>query len=257
MKTKEKTLPRNLAATQLGFESPDPVIGAFPVVTDPKPPPYQSRRNSQDQPRRNSRSFERKNTQRNFSKSPSGNRYNSRGRKTEKKGDKKYDKKGGISARERSNSRYSSASKSKSSSASRHSSYSGRSSPASRSSSTASLNGQLRAVQYHTSFSRSKNRKQKVPMRSLFRNRSDSNSSALWEQSYFLETPNSERFKDVQKTGNCLRCYSNKHKARDCRRFTKPCPSPCPACKYLYHEHRECHVYDMQGNEKQKNVRRM
>ena len=161
-----------------------------------------------------------------------------------------------MSARARSNSRYSSDSKSRSRSTSRQSSYSRNSSPASRSSSTASLNGQLRAVQYHTSFSRSKN-KQKVPMRSLFRNRSDSNNSALWEQSYFLETKNPEKFKDVLKVGNCLRCYSNKHKARDCRRFTKPCPIPCPACKYLYHEHRECHVYDMQGNEKQKNVRRM
>jgi YesN/AraC family two-component response regulator len=135
---------------------------------------------------------------------------------------------------------------------SNNSAYSNQSRASSRASSTSSLDGQLKAVQYHTTASHSRNKHQKVKMPSLFRNQSPS-SRKVWEDSYFMETKNPEKFKDVMSSKKCLRCYSSKHLANACRRFRTPCPTPCIYCRYLFHPHSECHMHDSAGSVRSKN----
>ena len=180
------------------------------------------------------------------SKSPNregGKPYPPRGRQTAKTKDKR---KGTTpdQSKERS--------KERSRGNSNNSAYSNQSRASSRASSTSSLDGQLKAVQYHTRESRSRNKHQKVKMPSLFRNQSPS-SRKVWEDSYFMDTKNPDKFKDVMSSKKCLRCYSSTHLANACRRFRTPCPTPCFYCRYLFHPPSECHMHDSAGSVRSKN----
>ena len=59
---------------------------------------------------------------------------------------------------------------------------------------------------------------------------------------YFLET-SGEKFQDVRASGICLRCYSNKHRAAMCKLFTRPTPTLCKKCHYLFHPTGFCPNY--------------
>ena len=52
------------------------------------------------------------------------------------------------------------------------------------------------------------------------------------------------------KDGRCLRCWSNEHRAAACPAYTKPAPSPCRFCHYLYHPSDLCLYYDADGKSK-------
>ena len=64
--------------------------------------------------------------------------------------------------------------------------------------------------------------------------------------SYFFKT-NPERFKTVMQDGRCLRCWSPSHRAAACPVYTKPTPSPCRFCHYLFHPTDMFRFYDEQG----------
>ena len=63
-----------------------------------------------------------------------------------------------------------------------------------------------------------------------------------------LLSTTADKFKNVWKQKRCLRCYSDKYRARQCPHFTTPTTTPCHYCWYLYHDTTACPYYDQ--NEK-------
>ncbi len=110
--------------------------------------------------------------------------------------------------------------------------------PASRNN---SLCAEMEACQYYSVHSQSPNRR-KVSIPSVFRRPLTPRSLSHMKGNYFLET-SGEKFQDVRASGRCLRCYSDKHRAAMCKRFTRPTPTPCKKCHYLFHPTESCHNY--------------
>ena len=104
-----------------------------------------------------------------------------------------------------------------------------------------SLCAEMDACQYYSVHSQSPNRR-KVSIPSVFRRPLTPRSLSHIKGNYFLET-SGETFKDVRASGRCLRCYSNKHRAAMCKLFTRPTPTPCKKCHYLFHPTESCPNY--------------
>jgi hypothetical protein len=63
------------------------------------------------------------------------------------------------------------------------------------------------------------------------------------KDSYFFKT-SGEKFKLVRQDG---RCFSKSHLASACKIYTRPTPSPCKFCIYLFHASDNCRFYDQNG----------
>ena len=86
-------------------------------------------------------------------------------------------------------------------------------------------------------------------MSSVFRRPLTPKTYSALKGSYFFDT-NPERFKSVMQDGKCLRCWSTSHRAAACPAYTRPTPSPCRFCHYLYHPSDLCLFYDAHGKPK-------
>ena len=118
--------------------------------------------------------------------------------------------------------------------------------PPSRSASTTSWNAEVDALQYHSIHSNSPGPRRKQSMPSMFRRPLTPKTFQHLKDSYFFKT-SAEKFKNVRQDGRCLRCFSKLHRASACPTYTKPTPSPCKFCWYLYHSSDQCRFYDKDG----------
>ena len=123
------------------------------------------------------------------------------------------------------------------------------SSSAPRSASTNAYMAELDVLQYYSIHSQSPSTNRKRSMSSVFRRPLTPKTYSDLKGSYFFKT-NPERFKTVWKDGRCLRCWSKEHRAAACPVYTKPTPSPCRFCHYLYHPSDLCLYYDAEGKSK-------
>ena len=105
---------------------------------------------------------------------------------------------------------------------------------------------ELDVLQYYSIQSKSPNTNRKRSMSSVFRHPLTPKTYSELKGSYFFKT-NPERFKTVMEDGRCLRCWSQTHRAAACLVYTKPTPSPCRFCHYLFHPSDLCQFYDEQG----------
>ena len=106
---------------------------------------------------------------------------------------------------------------------------------------SSSLCAEIDACQYYSVHSQSPNRR-KVSVPSVFRRPLTPRSLSHMKGNYFLNT-SGEKYKDVRASGRCLRCYSNKHRTAMCKLFTRPTPTPCKKCHYLFHPDEACPNY--------------
>ena len=108
----------------------------------------------------------------------------------------------------------------------------------------------LECLQYYSRYSQSPNsvRKQSIP--GIFRRPLTPNSKAHLKTNYFYSTSGDGKFKDVRQKGFCLRCYGSDHKASLCKRYTRPCPTPCRNCMHLFHPTEDCKFYTQGGSSK-------
>ena len=106
----------------------------------------------------------------------------------------------------------------------------------------------LECLQYYTRYSTSPNqiRKQSVP--GIFRRPLTPKSKSHLQTTYFYSTSGDTKFKDVRTKGFCLRCYGSDHKASLCKRYTRPCPTPCRNCMHLFHPTEQCKFYNSSGS---------
>jgi hypothetical protein len=108
----------------------------------------------------------------------------------------------------------------------------------------------MECLQYYSRYSQSPNsvRKQSIP--EIFRRPLTPKSKAHMKDYYFYSTSGDGKFKDVREKGFCLRCYGSNHKANECKRYTKPCPTPCRNCMHLFHPTEQCKFYNQSGTSK-------
>ena len=66
-----------------------------------------------------------------------------------------------------------------------------------------------------------------------------------------------DKFKNVWLEKRCLRCFSSLHRARQCKLFTKPTPTPCRFCWYLYHDTAACVYFDQNGKRRPASINRV
>ena len=130
-------------------------------------------------------------------------------------------------------------------------------SPAKNPTSTArssSYEAEIEILQYYSDRSTSPVQTS-VKMPSIYRRPMTPDSFAHLKQNYFQPT-SAAKFKDVWLLKRCLRCYSDKHRARECPRFTKPTPIPCSYCWYLFHDSATCPFYDKTGKSRPNSIDR-
>ena len=105
----------------------------------------------------------------------------------------------------------------------------------------------LECLQYYSRYSQSPNNVRKQPIPGIFQRPLTPNSKAHMKQNYFYSTSGDGKFKDVREKGYCLRCYGSNHKANVCKRYTRPCPTPCRNCMHLFHPTDQCKLYTQSG----------
>jgi nitrate reductase cytochrome c-type subunit len=120
----------------------------------------------------------------------------------------------------------------------------------SRPSSMDSMSSQKKALQYHTTASRSSRNREKVEMPHMFRRSIIPRTHQFLNKSYFIPHQTPDKFKDVRPSGRCLRCYGQSHKADSCATFRLPCVYPCRLCVYLYHKSADCIFFHFDGKPK-------
>ena len=109
------------------------------------------------------------------------------------------------------------------------------------------LDDEMDCLQYYSQHSTSPNvvRKQSIP--GIFRRSLTPKSKDHLQQTYFYNTSGDNKFSDVRKKGNCLRCYGSKHKANSCKIYARPTPTPCRHCMHLFHDTKQCKFFDQNG----------
>ena len=112
------------------------------------------------------------------------------------------------------------------------------------------MDPEMECLQYYSRYSQSPNsvRKQSIP--GIFRRPLTPKSKAHMKDFYFYNTSGDGKFKDVREKGFCLRCYGSNHRANECKRYTKPCPTPCRNCMHLFHPTEQCKFYNQSGTSK-------
>ena len=114
-------------------------------------------------------------------------------------------------------------------------------------SSSSNFVAELDTLQYYSIMSKSPNVKRKTSMPTIFRRPLTPNTYNHLKSNYFYNTSGGNKFADVKKSGNCLRCYSKTHRASACPIYTSPTPHPCRNCHFLFHPTDKCRYYDSQG----------
>ena len=118
-----------------------------------------------------------------------------------------------------------------------------------------SYSTEVDALQYHTIFSESPGPRRKTSMPSMFRRALTPKTMEHLKGTYFHKT-NANKFSDVRTSNRCLRCYSSRHLASTCPRFTRPCVNPCRLCWYLFHPSQDCPYFDSKGNSRSSSAQR-
>ena len=118
-----------------------------------------------------------------------------------------------------------------------------------------SYSTEVEALQYHTIFSESPGPRRKTSMPSMFRRALTPKTLGHLKETYFHKT-NANKFSDVRTANRCLRCYSSRHLASTCPRFTRPCVNPCRLCWYLFHPSHDCPYFDSKGNSRSSSAQR-
>ena len=117
-------------------------------------------------------------------------------------------------------------------------------------SSTDSLTGQRKSLQYHSNFSCSSKKGEKVGLAPMFQRSLTPRWKSFLDRNYFIKNPLSDKFSDVRKSGRCLRCYDNQHQAINCKLYRLLCPEPCRLCHFLFHKADECKNFSLDGKPK-------
>ena len=112
-----------------------------------------------------------------------------------------------------------------------------------------SNDSQYRALQTHSSLSKSSRRNEQVQIPSIYRSKSPGTVASLHKH-YFIPGDGCEKYADWKTRGNCLRCYSSQHRAKDCPVYRESCSSPCKMCVHLWHRSQLCNRYELNGKTK-------
>ena len=80
-----------------------------------------------------------------------------------------------------------------------------------------STDSQRKSLQYHSKFSRSSKKREKIGLAPMFQRSLTSRSKPFLHRNYFVKNPLAYKFADVRKSGRCLWCYDNQHQADNCK----------------------------------------
>ena len=108
---------------------------------------------------------------------------------------------------------------------------------------SSSFSAEIDTLQYYSILSKSPSRD---PKHSIFRRPITPDTMHHMKQNYFITT-SAEKFKNVWQEKRCLRCFSKTHRASACPTYTRPTPTLCKYCHYLYHSSDKCIFYDGNG----------
>ena len=119
---------------------------------------------------------------------------------------------------------------------------------------SSSYEAEIEILQYHSDRSTSPIQTS-VRIPSIYRRALTPDSFSHLKLTYFQPT-SAAKFKDVWLLKRCLRCYSDKHRAGQCPRFTTPTPTPCRYFWFLFHATKACPFYHRTGKSRSNSLDR-